>query len=172
MSDEKENIESYLTLLKSKHSWYFWGQNRETTIKEYKDLNINFNIEATDVEIFQASDMQISHGIYPLEEVIKLANTNGKDVIQVSSSPRDKPPVIIARFESLRELYFPEIGLYSKPRPWIVNNGNNKEIGIKVVQDGIPRSSKVAESDFTNEDEIFKLAESNCFISDTKSSTV
>ena len=155
MSDEKENIESYLTLLTSKHSWYFWGQSREKTIKEYKDLNINFNIKATDVEVFQTSDMQISHGIHPLEKLIKLAKTNGRDVIQVSSSPKDKPPVIMAKFESLRELYFPEIGLYSKPRPWIVNNDKNKQIGIKVVQDGIPRSSKAAESDFTNEDDIF-----------------
>ena len=76
-------------------------------------------------------------------------------VIQVSSLPNDKPPVIMAKFESLRQLYFPEIGLYSKPRPWIVNNDKTKQMGIKVVQDGIPRSSKAADSDFTNEDDIF-----------------
>ena len=36
MSDKQENIENYLTLLSSKFSWYFWGQSREKTIKEYR----------------------------------------------------------------------------------------------------------------------------------------
>ena len=155
MNDKKENIESYLKLLSSKFSWYFWGQSREKTIKEFKDININFNIKADDAELFHTSSLEIFHGVEPLEKLIRVAKTHGRDVIQVSSNENGMPQVIFARFESMRELYFPEIGLYSKPRPWIVNKSDNKQIGIKVVHDGVPRSSKATEEDFTNEDDIF-----------------
>ena len=100
--------------------------------------------------------MEISHGIHPLEKVIRIAKTHeSRDVVQISSTENGIPQVILAKFESLRELYFPEIGLYSKPRPWLVNKSDNKQIGIKVVYDGVPRSSKATEEDFTNEDDIF-----------------
>ena len=127
MSDKQENIENYLTLLSSKFSWYFWGQSREKTIKEYKDININFNIKSDDVEVFQTTALEISHGIHPLEKVIRIAKTHeSRDVVQISSTENGIPQVILAKFESLRELYFPEIGLYSKPRPWLVNKSDNK----------------------------------------------
>jgi len=156
MSDKKENIENYLTLLSSKFSWYFWGQSREKTIKEFKDININSNIKADEVEVFQTTALQFSHNTHPLEKVMRIAKARGnEDVIQISTNDKGIPQVILARFESLRELFCPEIGLYSKPRPWIINKSNNKQIGIKVVHDGVPRSSKATEEDFTNEDDIF-----------------
>lgn len=156
MSDKKENIENYLTLLSSKFSWYFWGQSREKTVKEFKDININSNIKADEVEVFQTTALQFSHNTHPLEKVLRIAKARGnEDVIQISTNDKGIPQVILARFESLRELFCPEIGLFSKPRPWIINKSNNKQIGIKVVHDGVPRSSKATEEDFTNEDDIF-----------------
>ena len=82
MSDKQENIENYLTLLSSKFSWYFWGQSREKTIKEYKDININFNIKSDDVEVFQTPALEISHGIHPLEKVIRIQKLTSRDVVR------------------------------------------------------------------------------------------
>ena len=150
--DSAKELETLIKLASKKYSWYFWSQNPDKTVKEVTGININYKIKAKDVELVQEN---ISHGVYPLQDVVKAAKKTGQDVIALDVSEK-VPRVMVERFSSFKDLYVREIGLYSKTRPWLIDETKKETLGIKVLHDGYPRSSdKTTDGDLRNEKELF-----------------
>lgn len=150
--DTSKDLDKLLKIALKKHSWYFWSQHPDKTVKEVTGININYKIKAEDVELVQEN---ISHGVYPLQELVRAAKNTGQDVIELDANKK-VPKVTVARFSSFKDLYVSEIGLYSKTRPWLIDQTKKETLGIKVLHDGYPRSSdKSADGDIRNEKELF-----------------
>lgn len=153
---EKTNLEvldKLLEIASSNYSWFFWSQHPDKSIEDETGIKVNFRIREKDVEL--VDEFKQSHGIYPLQELVGVAKSRGKDVIALSKNNDGYLRVFIERFSAFQELYISEIGLYSKKRPWIINSNKTTSKGIKVVQEGYPRSrDKIHEGDLRNENEL------------------
>ena len=150
--DPTDHLEKLLKIAQKKYSWYFWSQNADKTVKEVTGISINYKIKAKIVEFVQEG---ISWGEFELQELVKGAKKIGHDVIALDTDKK-VPKVMLGPFSSFKDLYVREIGLYSKPRPWLIDQTKKENLGIKVLQDGYPRSSdKTAEGDLRAENELF-----------------
>lgn len=150
--NEALDLDSFLKISSGNYLWYFWSQHPDLTVKEVTGININYKIKSKDVELVQEGQ---SHGIFPLQDLVGSAKKNGMDVIELNNSSGSYTKVMVARFSSFKELYVSQIGLFSKKRPWIVCSNDNKTVGLKIVQDGYPRSrDRVNDGDLRNEKEL------------------
>jgi len=152
-SETSFDLEEFFKLSSNNYLWYFWSQHPDLTIKEVTGININFKIKAKEVELID--EWGQSHGIYPLQELVSVAKRNSKDVIQLKENSNGYMRVMVARFSSFQDLYVSEIGLYSKKRPWIIKTDKKETVGLRIVDEGFPRSrDKVDEGDLRNENEL------------------
>ena len=136
------------------YHWYNWKQSLEKTINEITGILLNDEINSDEVEIVDETGR--SHGIYPLKELIESAKKNNRDVISLENKIVKTPKVRVENYGEYEARYKRDIGLYSKKRPWIINQEKNKNIGLKFIFDGYPRSSdKKEEGDNRNSNELF-----------------
>ena len=125
---------------KDQSSWYFWSQHRDITLRDEFKVLLNYKINQKEVDLYTKDGTYVE--TKPLDFLISKAKEVKADVIQISPPDTTPPKVIIDRFSNYDFMAKKEIGLYSKPRPWLTKSTNQKQIGLKVLTDGIPRSSE------------------------------
>ena len=140
------------------YHWYNWKQSLEKTINEVSGLLLNDEIKSEEVEI--VDEFGRSRGIVPLEDLVEIASSQNLDVVSKSKQIKQTPKVQVLNFAQFEARYKREIGLYSKKRPWIINQEKNN-IGLKFIFDGYPRSSdKESKGDNRNRNYLFHKSHS------------
>lgn len=169
MSNSKITLEKLAEIYGLNHSnasWYFWSQHRDITLRDEFKVLLNFKINQKEVDLYTKQGTYVE--TKPLEFLIKKAKEVNADVIQISPSDTKPTKVIIDRFSNYEFMAKKEIGLYSKSRPWLTKSINRQQVGLKVLTDGIPRSSeKQNKKDNWNEKYLFHSKhpeEHNCRI--------
>ena len=136
------------------YNWYNWKQSLEKTINEVSGLLLNDEIKSEEVEI--VDEFGRSRDIVPLKDLVEIASSQNLDVISLENKIVKTPKVRVENYGEYEARYKRDIGLYSKKRPWIINQEKNKNIGLKFIFDGYPRSSdKKEEGDNRNSNELF-----------------
>jgi translation initiation factor IF-3 len=152
-TDSLNLYEELIQIASSDYAWYFWSQGTDRTIKDLTGVEVNYQIKAKNVEIFLKNNQ--SYGVRSLEDAIVGAKKMGMDVVNWRKSTDEVPKVMISKFSDFEQLYDPNIGIYNKQRPWIINKSKSTTKGIKVVFEGHPRSrDKVDEGDIRNKNEL------------------
>ena len=140
------------------YNWYNWKQSLEKTINEVSGLLLNDEIKSEEVEI--VDEFGRSRDIVPLKDLVEIASSQNLDVVSKSKKIKQTPKVQVLNFAQYEARYKREVGLYSKKRPWIINEENNN-IGLKFIFDGYPRSSdKGSKGDNRNSNYLFHKSHS------------
>ncbi len=155
-----KEIDELIKFTSNSYPWYFWSQSFEKTIKETRNIHINYQIKQKKVELVGPTGE--SGGQYKRDDLVKYAKEKGQDLVAVSSADVSIPKVQVLNFREFEVYFSEERGLFSKKRPWLIGNASNDNIGVKVIFDGFPRSSdKTEEGDKRNEKQILHKSHSD-----------
>jgi len=135
-----EDLAEIYGVKKEEASWYFWSQHRDITLRDEFKVLLNYKINKKEVDLYTKDGTYVE--TKPLDFLIKKAKEVKADVIQISPTGTEPTKVIIDIFSNYEFMAKREIGLYSKSRPWLTRLTNQNQIGLRVLTDGIPRSSE------------------------------
>ena len=135
-----EELAEIYNLDYKKNSWYNWFQHKEKTLKEEFGIFLNTNINSKEVEVYTKYGTFVE--THELKSLIKKEKEDNGDVIQISPKGEEPVKVIVDSFKNYEYMSKMKVGLYSKRRPWLSNDKHQTTKGVKVLVDGIPRSSE------------------------------